>query len=236
MTPPINVKLPRPTSPDAAWLAAEPVWIKLNEECGGNPDFYPLTIKFGYVFGVIHGISQSVGCLLRSLPSDISLFPAYGVFASGVELLGRCLNGSDGIGSAARDLRTGFNWLVEPIIDDTSTHQIVSQTSAQAYTVGTLVQLRHFASHGQKTVVGAPPTFDDELLKPMSGRMGTGLENYWWRLNNDDDSCESLARAEILQIRSWPILQSWYLFQGDGRGDSITGIFSRFDWQAHPAR
>ncbi len=232
MAAPINVKLPRPTSPDAVWLAAEPVWIQLNQESHGNPDFYPLTIKFAYVFGVIHGLSQCVYRLLRSLRSDISLFPAYGVFASGVELLGRCLNGSDGVGSAGRDLTAGFNWLVEPIIDDDSSHRVVIQTRAQAYDVGALVRLRHFTSHGQATLVGPQPTFDDALLKPMPERMGTGLENYWWRLNNDDDFCERLGKADILQVRSWPILQSWISFQGDGRGDSITGIFSRFDWQA----
>ena len=169
-------------------------------------------------------------CFGRRCPCTFR--PAFSLCASGVKLLGRCLNGSDGLGSVRRDLTTGFNWLATQVIDDTGEDTVVIETSSQRYTVGSLVQLRNFAAHGQATVRGVQPTFDPELLNDLPELMRDGLENYWFQLNNDDDFCEALGRANVLAIRSWPILQTWYLFQGDGSGESITTVFSQFDWRA----
>lgn len=231
MTAPIEFKLARPASPDAAWRAAEPLWIQLNNESNGNPAFSPLAIKGAYVIGVIHGLCESVSCLLRGLPGDVSVLPAYSLFAAAVDLLGRCLNGNKRDTGSGRDLRTGFNWLVASSIDDTDERPI-SSTSTQSYTVADLVQMRHYASHGQATLKGASPVFDYEILEHMPPLLAKGLDAYWAELGAREDFCNSLARANVLPVRNWPVFQSWSLFDAGGKHESITAIFLRFDWRA----
>ncbi|MGB3905234.1 MAG: hypothetical protein WBB22_09945 [Anaerolineae bacterium] len=97
MGAPINVKVENPTDAGTNWQAEVPRWRSLNKQIGGNPDFYPLTIKGAHVIGVIHDICESVSCLLRYPNArQTTYIPAYGVFASGVEILGRCIRGNEG--------------------------------------------------------------------------------------------------------------------------------------------
>ena len=95
MPAPVNMKLANPTMPVPDWSTQAAAWSTLNQEIGGNPDFYPLTVKAAYVVGVIHDICTSVTCLLQVrrelLPA--TYIPAYGVCASGIEILGRCILG-----------------------------------------------------------------------------------------------------------------------------------------------
>jgi hypothetical protein len=95
MVAPINVKLACPTISVKNWQQEAQEWMALNTSVKGNPDFYPLTVKFGYVVGVIHDICACVACLLRQgtqFARQTSYIPAYGLFASGIDLLGRCVD------------------------------------------------------------------------------------------------------------------------------------------------
>ena len=114
MAPPINVKLENPTVPVQDWRRQAREWKTLNKEVNGNPDFYPLTVKFGYALGVIYDVCQSVSCLLSSgqLARQTSYVPAYGLFGSGVELLGRCVAGE--LRPWKSTLRAALRWLAEP--------------------------------------------------------------------------------------------------------------------------
>jgi hypothetical protein len=68
-----------------------------------------LTIKAAYVIGIIYCICESVSILL-SKPEKLKFtyIPAYGEFASGVELLGRCLRGNHKTYGNSKDLEAGF--------------------------------------------------------------------------------------------------------------------------------
>jgi len=116
MPAPMNMKLANPTVPVPGWSKQAAEWETLKQETGGNPDFYPLTVKATYVVGVIHDICTSVDCLLQ-VPRDLlpaTYFPAYGVCASGIELLGRCILGVADSGGSVESLKTGFKWLRSP--------------------------------------------------------------------------------------------------------------------------
>jgi len=95
MTAPVNVKLETPTVSIPGWDEEAKEWMSLNATVQGNPDFYPLTIKAAYIIGVIHDICESVTHLLaHRCARETTYIPAYGVFASGIELLGRCVRGN----------------------------------------------------------------------------------------------------------------------------------------------
>jgi len=113
MTAPVNVKLNTPTVPIPNWNQEATDWMSLNTAAHGNPDFYPLTVKAAYVIGVVHDICESVSHLLTHPNAKTTTYiPAYGVFASGIELLGRCVNGNSTTYGSVADLKTGFKWLV----------------------------------------------------------------------------------------------------------------------------
>jgi len=229
----MNFKIPRPTIHIPDWAAEEPLWSQLNQDIGGNLDFSPLTVKGAYVIGVIYSLCESVDVLMHSLRADVSLMPAYGIFASGLDLLGRCLNGNSGTAGVVRDLNTGFNWIAALSVSDAKSTPVIT-TSTRTYTVGELTQFRHFASHGQATTRSFAATYDYELLAPMPAFLAKGLDGYWNELQRSDDFCNNLALANILALRSWPVLRSWSLFEmkSDGTYESITEIFGKFDWRS----
>ncbi len=73
MAAPVNVKLQHPTVHLKHWPVESTDWQELNAAVGGNPDFYPLTVKAGYVLGVIHDLCESIAILLRSSPNPAIL-------------------------------------------------------------------------------------------------------------------------------------------------------------------
>lgn len=92
---PVNVKLQSPTIQIRNWPEEASNWVRLNHEIGGNPDFFPLTIKGAYIIGVIHDLCQSIDILLYDSENCIfTNMPAYGMLASGIDLLGRCIQGN----------------------------------------------------------------------------------------------------------------------------------------------
>lgn len=70
-------------------------FVHLNALAGGNPDFEPLVVKAAYVFGTMLDLFESVSVLLgHKLAWQVTYRSAFGVFASAVELLGRCISGN----------------------------------------------------------------------------------------------------------------------------------------------
>jgi hypothetical protein len=255
---PVNVRFERPTNPPPDWDSQARAWIDLNRTpvvinnalLYGNLNFYPLTIKAAYVIGVVHNICSSVSILLE----DRSRWPetyvsAYGVFASAIDLLGRCLQGNTrhraGITSDEPDLLAGYQWLRQPAYPDYTSIDRAEpflRTNNGFYSIDALMMLRHYAAHGQGTTnraVYEPRDIDYGILAQMPPLLATGLEVYWNLLmpaapvTVSEQLCNRLARTDIIAFRPRPILRSWMLFQGDGdsNGRSITDIFSSFDWR-----
>ncbi len=253
--PPVNVRFEAPTDPPPNWDEEAQRWRNLNatqiliggQMRSGHPGFYPLTIKAAYVIGVLHDLCSAVSYLLQNPNARQQFYiPAYGIFASGVDLLGRCLQGntthSAGVDRNNPDILAGFQWLHEPTYPAYAHVQrdaILVETSRSRYSIDMLMSLRHFAAHGQATTnirVYEFRDIDDEILGHMPPLLARGLENYWQALGPgvpmtvSEPLCNRLARASIAGFRNGPIYTSWMLFQGDGQGESITDIFQRFNW------
>ncbi len=239
MPAPVNVKLANPTRSVPDWSMQSAVWTTLNQDVGGNPDFYPLTVKAAYVIGVIHDICTSVTCLLKVrrelLPA--TYIPAYGVCASGIEILGRCILGVADTRRSDESLKTGFKWLRSSsyaTIPDS--HQLI-RTSSGVYDIETLAYLRHFAAHGQATVkqrtaLHGLQGIDLEILEHMPPLIADGLERWWNELQHSGELCNALAGANVLAFRTWPVFKMWRLFERDARGRyrTITDVFTEFNW------
>ena len=240
MTAPVNVELRDPTVVLKNWQEQKEQWLSLNATVKGNPDFYPLTIKAAYVIGVIHDICESVDHLLRFKNVRITYIPAYGVFAAGIEVLGRCVRGNDGVEGAVKDLKTGLKWpayssnLEIPCsgVDDIPDDSVLIQTRNDKYTIESLTHLRHFAAHGQATARELGE-IDYEILDNMPSLVASGLDTYWSELQCSKERCNDLAKANIVAFRNWPVFKSWSLFEKNEQGvyQSITRIFSKFNWR-----
>jgi len=238
MPAPVNVKLENPTIPVLHWSMQAAAWSTLNQEVGGNPDFYPLTVKAAYVVGVIHDICTSVTCLLKARELRRATYiPAYGVCASGIEILGRCILGVADTGRSDKSLKTGFKWLHSSsyaTIPDS--HQLI-RTNSGIYNIETLAYLRHFAAHGQATAnqrsaVHGLPGIDLEILGHLPPLIAGGLERWWNELQDSEELCNRLAASNVIAFRTWPVFKMWRLFESDsqGRYRSITDIFTEFNW------
>jgi len=228
---PVNVKLEKPTIELTKWEKQAFEWKELNNKVDGNPDFFPLTIKAAYVMGIIHDICDSVSILLSNRQKwAVTYMPAYGVFASSLDILGRCILGNEGSGES-KDIVTGFRWLIPPIYSFPKGSDVLLETSSGPYTIGRLVGLRHYSLHGQATPK-PPYMLDYEILGKIKPLLADGLERYWGELQNSDDLCNNLAKANIIPFRDSPVLTSWVLFEkdGDGRYHSVEDIFNRFNW------
>jgi hypothetical protein len=241
MGAPINVKLKEPTEAIENWPEEKVQWIALNKESKGNPDFFPLTIKAAYVIGVIHSICKSVSYLLEA-PNAIqtTYIPAYGVFASSIDILGRCVAGNSKDYSK-KDVEIGFKWLVSSAYETVPVDHILIKTSNLEYTIQMLTSLRHFAAHGQATskkIDGGTYQFgriDYEILGEVLPLLADGLARYWNELMHDESLCNRLAKANIIRLRGWPIFLSWRLFEKDEYGvyHGVADIFKRFDWHVN---
>jgi hypothetical protein len=239
MAAPANVTPEQPDTsnwtPDeiAKWNQEAAQWKALNP---GNPDFNPLTVKAGYVIGIIYDICESVSCLLSDsgFARQTSYIPAYGIFASGVEILGRCVKGEPT--SHRSTLRAGFKWLADPTPSSTvSKNRKLVTTSQRAYTIEELEHLRNFAAHGQATSQFC--NIDYELLSRLQPLLRDGVQHYWSKLKlpGSDELSTNLARANVIGLRDWPVFKCWSLFNRDrqGKHHSVTEIFDRFkgEWK-----
>ena len=231
---PVNVKLQYPTTVKPQdWEEEAKRWIDLNAEIGGNPNFFPLTVKAAYVFGVIHDICESVDWLLKhSQAWPVTYFSAFGLCASGMELLGRCLRGNSSTSGCTKDLEEGLRWLRSSSPKPGISESLIAVTSYNQYDIGRLVALRHFTLHGQATTQeGKAIALDIELLSAFPWLIGNAMERYWDQLLNSVDYCERLARARIFPLRSTPIAKMWRFFER--KGTSAGTPFYGFNWQVH---
>ena len=216
-------------------------WKELNRQAGGRDDAASLAVKAGYVYGLIHGICETVQYMLRAPNAwPVTYLPAFGVCASAVELLGRCLDGYGGI-DAGPSLLRGLVWLApSPAAGGappTGGRVTVVKTNHGRYTADHLVALRNFAAHGQATTrldrIGgqAGMAFADiELLDRFPQLIGDGIERYWGCLKSCEEYCRSLARANVAPLRADPIGKAWGLFR---KGLSPGQPFYAFDWQVY---
>jgi hypothetical protein len=238
MPAPINVCYPNPTNLPDNWDEQIKDWTELNRLVGGNPEFYPLTIKGAYVIGVIHDICQSVSRLLSAPKArEITYIPAYGVFVSGVEILGRCISGNHRFWKDNdNNIRVGFNWLREtlPTAPDKEVdgEYVLFSTCSHSFKVNELLILRHFAAHGQATLDEEKyklEAIDYEILSKLAKLIKNGMERYWTELVTGQFYgsllCDKLACANVIPLRGWPIDKSWAQFQGG----SVSKMFS-LDW------
>jgi hypothetical protein len=244
---PVNVLLENPTQAFPKWEEESKKWRALNRSIFGNRDFYPLTIKGAYVIWVIHSICSCVDLLLKDKSvNSVNYITAYGVFASGLDLLGRCVRGNDSTLGSSKDLITGYKWLASTFfVDYRNDYESVPnglvfvQTSKFMYSILNLVALRHFAAHGQATSreVGVSGYefgyIDFEILAHMPPLLAKGLDEYWSRLQASEALCNNLAKAKVIAFRNTPINISWSLFEAVATGKyySINEIFNRFNWQ-----
>jgi hypothetical protein len=234
-----NVKLKTPTVEAKDWSKEARLWKALSRNAGGDSRLYPLTIKAGYVIGVIYDICESVSQLLEHPTAQRTTYvPAFHVFASAVEILGRCIRGNSDLWASVADLKTGFGWLANSdqlgLNDDT----VLIKTSGREYTVDMLTALGHYAGHGgikTKRESGGTHHFgeiDPEILEEMPSLLAEGLERYWSELQSSELLCNKLAEARIIALQNWPVLESWLLSDGGHNGalPPITDVFSKFDW------
>ena len=240
MPAPVNAFLDEPTYPAQEHRQAREEWERQAEEWRqlsklvANPDFSPLTIKALYVFGVIHQICQCVSVLLDwGERENITCIAAYGILASGIEVLGRCITGNPSAHKPGNDLRAGLWWLATGSYQDVNGDRVLIETTRQ-YSIKDLVALRHFAAHGQ-VMMNRLVEFDREILAQMGNPdnhlIATGLERYWARVLDSEEICNRLARANIMPFRDSPLLTILKLFS-DTPHRSVTEIFSVFDWRS----
>jgi hypothetical protein len=239
---PVNVFLSSPTVPIEAWNEQDRRWARLNVDVGGDDGFYPLTVKAFFVFGVQLANFWSVSSLLKegNLP-DITYLPAFALFASGVELLGRCLRGNIGTSGSTADLIAGLKWLASPDFDRYESvldaYELVS-TSNASYSISQLVALRRYAAHGQGAVIQGAPPLDFLILQEMPLIISPAMEAYWDQLQRLPAPCNALAKANVAPIRSRPIFDTLWTFSRRERGRdlAIGEIFGRLDWTYKVAR
>jgi len=232
----VNVFLENPQETVEGWEDQKEKWSRLNADIGGNPGFHPLTVKAFYVFGIQLAIFTSVSYLLQDDKiQSITYLPAYSLFASGIEILGRCLRGNAVPFGSTKDLKAGFRWLAFPVYTEyasvPSSQKIVSTINGE-YSIDQLITLRNYATHAQATTPGEPPTIDFLILQEMPPKIASSLEIYWSDLQREPDPCNALAKANISPIRHRPIFETLWGFsrKKDHQYLAISEVFGNLDW------
>ena len=219
----------------------EDQWLDLGKLAQINPEFTAIEIKALYVVGLIDDICQSVAWLLKAEDAwPEKYLPAFGVFASGVDLLGRCLTGNS-TPELRGNLAVGFFYLARPTLEPPSERlptvqaetTIVVKTNVLEYTVAELVALRHYSSHGQATTRNRMPGLHIELLDSFPQLIGNAMEAYWSGLKENEKFCNRLGTAMISAYsnRAEPLRHTLEYFSKPG--NTIGGLFSRLDWQVY---
>ena len=213
------------------------MWLKLNLEAKGNRDFTPIEIKAFYVIGLISDICLGVDWLLKAPDAWPNKYlPAFALFASGVDLFGRCLTGNSDP-RLGDNLRVGFHYLARPnpqppatAISPTDLATIVVTINICPYTVQELVDLRNYSAHGQATVKGQLPGLHCELLDTFPKLMGDAMEVYWKGLQTNKEYCNRMASAKLepYSDRAEPLKH--ILDHFSVRENSIGSLFYGLNW------
>jgi len=217
-------------------------WIEIGKLAEANPEFTPLELKAFYVVGLIDDICQSVEWLLKAKDAwPDKYLPAFGVFASAVDLLGRCLTGNT-TADVQGNLAVGFQYIARPISEppaktlprEEADKTIVVRTNHAVYTIGSLVDLRHYTAHGQATVKDKPlPAVDVEILDSFPKLIGDAMETYWQGLKEKEEFCTRMGSARIATYsnRVEPLRATLAYFSQPG--NSMGSLFYRLDWQIY---
>ena len=216
----------------------ESSWKNLNINAGGNPDFTAVEIKGFYVIGMLKDIFESVSCLLKALDGWPNKYlPAFGVFASGIDLLGRCLIGNDTDRKSNDNLAVGFYYLISPVAIPPlsitlpfTNSTIVRRTNHYSYSIADLIAIRNYAAHGQATISKGLQSIDIELLDDFPRIISNAIEFFWHSLLSERECCIRLGKAKFLpySVRTGPLKAVMDEFQ---KGTSAGELFSRLDWQ-----
>lgn len=217
----------------------EATWIELKDLAKANPHFTVVEIKAFYAIGLINDICQSVDWLLKAKDAWPNKYlPAFALFASGVDLLGRCLTGNP-TPDVNANLTVGFYYLAKPNSQPPGTNiskldqetLVVVKTEFSEYTVAELVALRHYAAHGQATTKSQLPIIDIGLLEVFPKLMGDAIETYWNGLKQNAEYCKRMANAKFdpFRGREYPLkhILKYFTIPGNSAGS----LFYRFDWR-----
>jgi hypothetical protein len=228
-------------SPNNNWVHQSRKWEQLGKNVGTFPETYPLTIKALYVTGIILTACESIDILLNSKrPISTTFYPAYAIFASVIDLLGRCIRGNKKKRGSTEDIKTGFKWLARPKIEsyrDFSTDQelVVTYTpwgsKNHGYTISELTSMRHFASHGQASSENLP-AFDYSILGKIPPILGRGIEEYLRAIESYAEPCAQLANARVIPYRDRPIFDVLWQHYGRDRSfpNAIGNALRKYGW------
>jgi hypothetical protein len=218
------------------WQREAQSWKELTAGVGGNTDLDALTIKALYVLGIIRANCQAVTALMDAeILISAAFYPGYGVFASAVELLGRCIRGNNSDKGSSDDLVAGLQWLKAPTIKGYKQVQIADtliQTSRN-YSIEELTQLRHFSAHGQAVAGSAVQSFDYQILGKMPALLGDGIEGYLRELRANVGLKNNLVNARITPYRASPLINTW-IFPLHDRNlfpAAVGDEFRQMDWK-----
>jgi hypothetical protein len=214
-------------------------WLELGKLAKANPEFTAIEIKAFYVVGLIDDICQSVAWLLKAEDAwPEKYLPAFGVFASGVDLLERCITGNS-TPRVKENLAVGFYYLARPTLQPPvkslppteAETTIVVKTNMVEYSVADLVALRHYSAHGQATTKNRLPSLHIELLDQFPQLIGNAMEAYWSGLKGNEEFCSRLGSANVAAYsnRAEPLRHTLEYFSKPD--NSIDGLFIHLDWQ-----
>ncbi len=231
-----NVGLKNPTIVLDRWANEAPRWTSLAQEVGVVREFKPLTVKVLYITGLILASCRSISILLdKNNLVSTTFYPAYGIFASSIDLLGRCIRGDDNIRSVTDDIRAGFRWLAQPSIssyETVSLEETIVKTKIFSYSINDLIALRHFAAHGQATTATEIKDFDYLLLAEMPPLLATGVQSYLTELMSSEMLASNLARASVAPYRNRPIFDALWGFNADAVSfpKAVAEAIRKSDW------
>jgi hypothetical protein len=244
MQAPIQLKFDHTTHTPHLKAEAEE-WKAFGKAATLVEGFDPWIIKALYVTGIMSDIFRAVTILLEDSDKfETTYLPAYLVFASGVELLGRCINGNKdprltGVYEQKiffPDLKTGFKWLASPsypTYKDVADCHILVQTNLSRYNIELLTTFRNFVAHGQASAKEEHISrFGFDVLGKMPPLVTKGLEMYWDQLYVTEDLCTRLARASIFKFSPAKIIETLLLYGWDenGKRPNIGKMFADLDW------
>jgi len=230
-------------------------WLKLRGLARVNSEFTAVEIKSFYVIGLLIEIFASVDWLLKAEklsrqdhPLTTQIFnaggaylPAFGILASGIELLGRCLTGNSSV-KTKTNFDKGFSYLIESDLNSPplSKESVVVTTEHYAYTIDHLTNLRNYAAHGQATMGQKTEGqrskneffgIDRGVFKKFPKLVGDAIDVYWASLGTDEESCINMAKARLdpYSNRVQP-LQHTIEYFSRLPSQSAGSMFYGFDW------
>src|ERR1700690_1205882 len=233
------------------WIDQSPKWLRIARGVISQDSYDPLSIKALYVTGLTLELCKAVNILLAADNTTTNTFyPAYAIFASAIELLGRCLTGNATSGSTTNDLTNGFKWLAKPSLESSpeiTAEYILVKTPNFSYRIKDLVALRHFTAHGQANINLEPGDvdfhfpdpfalhfeFDPLPLGELHPKFASAIEEYLLQLVSSETLSTNLATASIVPLLSQRILQAVLLLISNGGSfPANVGVeIRKMDWK-----